>query len=101
MLRYMRAAADLPQRDVKDCCVDMQQRIVEDYPLKSILEYFDETEIADGEKWDVVEFARLLQDLNNNTHKHSNRGYTPMEMQEILAKKKNKPIDGQANLFEV
>ena len=101
MLRYMRAAADFPQRDVKDCCVDMQQRIVEDYPLKSILEYFDETEIADGEKWDVVEFARLLQDLNNNTHKHSNRGYTPMEMQEILAKEKNKPVDGQANLFEV
>ncbi len=101
MLRYMRTAANLPQRDVKDCCVDMQQQIAEDYPLKSILEYFDETEIADGEKWDVVEFARLLQDLNNNTHKHSNRGYTPMEMQEILAKEKNKPIDGQASLFEV
>jgi len=101
MLRYMRAATNLTQGDVKDCCVDLQQLIVEDCPLKNIFKYFNEAEIADGKKWDVVEFARLFQDLNNNTHKHSNRGYTPVEMQEILAKEKNKPIDGQTSLFEV
>lgn len=101
MLRYMRAATNLPQRDVKDCCMDLQQLFVEDCPLKNILKYFDAAEIVDGKKWDVVEFARLFQNLNNNTHKHSNRGYTPVEMQEILAKEKNKPIDGQTSLFEV
>lgn len=100
MLQYLRAATDLPQGDVKDCCVDLQQLIAEDRPLKSILHYFDETVIVDGEKWDAVEFMRLIQDLNNHTHKHSNRGYTPVEMQEILTKEKNKPIDGQTSMFE-
>ena len=100
ILQYLRTATNLPQEDVKDCCMDLQQLIVEDCPLKSILEYFGETEIVDGEKWDVVEFMQLIQDLNNHTHKHSNRGYTPVEMREILAKEKHKPIDGQTSLFE-
>ena len=88
MLQYLRAATNLPKGDVKDCCVDLQRLIVEDHPLKSILKYFDETEIVDGEKWDFIEFAQLIQDLNNHTHKHSNRGFTPVEMHEILSKDK-------------
>ena len=81
--------------------MDLQQLIEEDRPLKNILQYFDETEIVDGEKWDDVEFTQLIRDLNNHTHKHSNRGYTPVEMQEILTKEKNKPIDGQTSLLDI
>lgn len=101
MLQYLRTATNLPQGDVEDCCVDLQQLIAEDRPLKNILQYFDETEIVDGEKWDAVEFTQLIRDLNNHTHKHSNRGYTPVEMQEILTKEKNKPIDGQTSLLDI
>lgn len=100
MLQYLHATTNLPQGGVKDCCVDLQQLIVEDCPLKNLLKYFDETEIVDGEKWDAVEFAQLIQDLNNHTHKHSNRGYTPVEKREILSKEKNSPIDGQTSFFE-
>ena len=101
MLQYLRTATNLPQGDVEDCCVDLQQLIAEDRPLKNILQYFDETEIVDGEKWDAVEFTQLIRDLNTHTHKHSNRGYTPVEMQEILTKEKNKPIDGQTSLLDI
>ena len=100
MLQYLRAATHLPQEGVEDCCVNLQQLMVEDCPLKSLLKYFDEAEIVDGEKWDAVEFARLIQDLDSHTHKHSNRGYTSAEMREILSKEKNSPIDGQTGLFE-
>ena len=100
MLQYMLAATNLTQGDANDCCVDLQQLIVEDCPLKNILKYFDETEIVDSEKWDFVEFAQLIQDLNNHTHKHSNRGYTPAEMREIMSKEKNRTIDGQTSLFK-
>lgn len=100
MLQYLHATTNLPQGDVKDCCVDLQQLIVKDCPLKNLLKYFDETKIVDCEKWDAVEFAQLIQDLNNHTHKHSNRGYTPVEMHEILSKEKNRPIDGQTSFFE-
>lgn len=100
MLQYLRAATTLPQKDVTDCCVDLQQLIVEGCPWKDILKYFDEAGIADGGKWDAVEFARLIQDLNDHTHMHSNRGYTPVEIREILSKEKNRPIDGQTSLFE-
>ena len=86
----------------KNCCVDLQQLIVEDCPLKNILQYFDEAEITDGEKWDFVEFAQLMQDLDNHTHKHSNRGYTPAEMRKILSKEKTAPLtDRQACLYEL
>ena len=100
MLQYLRTVTNFPQEDVVDCCVDLQQLMVEDCPWKNMLKYFDEAEIADGAKWDAVEFARLIQDLNDHTHKHSNRGYTPIEMREILSKEKNRPIDGQTSLFE-
>lgn len=100
MLQYLHATTNLPQGDVKDCCVDLQQLIVKECPLKNLLKYFDETKIVDCEKWDAVEFAQLIQDLNNHTHKHSNRGYTPVEMHEILSKEKNRPIDGQTSFFE-
>ena len=100
MLQYLHTATNLPQEDVKDCCMDLQQLIVEDCPLKNLLKYFDETEIVDVERWDAVEYAQRIQDLNNHTHKHSNRGYTPVEMREILSKEKNSPIDGQTSFFE-
>ena len=100
MLQYLRTATNLPQEDVVDCCVDLQQLMVEDCPWENMLKYFDESETANDGKWDAVEFAHLIQDLNDHTHKHSNRGYTPVEMREILAKEKHKPIDGQTSLFE-
>ena len=100
MLQYLRTATNLPQEDVVDCCVDLQQLIVEDCPWENMLKYFAESETADDGKWDAVEFAHLIQDLKDHTHKHSNRGYTPVEMREILEKEKNKPIDGQTSLFE-
>lgn len=50
---------------------------------------------------DAVEFTQLIQDLNNHTHKHSNRGYTPVEMQEVLTKERNEPIDGQTSLLDI
>lgn len=99
MLQYLRAATTLPHENLTDCCANLQQLIAEDCPLKNILQYFDEAEITDGEKWDVAEFAQLMQDLNNHTHKHSNRGYTPVEMYEIMSKEKNSSIDGQTSLF--
>lgn len=99
MLQYLRTATNLRPGEVKDWCADLQQLIVEDCPLKRILKYFAETEIVDSEKWNSAEFARLIQDLDDHTHKHCNRGHTPAEMREILSKEKNSPVDGQTSLF--
>ena len=98
-IKYLREAANLSQDDAEDYCAQLQRLIAQDCPLKNVLEYYDELQITDSKKWNNGEFGQLFLDLNNNTLKYSNRGYSNAELKELLEQEKHKPINGQTNLF--
>ena len=54
--------------------------IVIDAPLREVLAIAGSEGLTFDGHWELGEFVALYQELNNNTHKHANRGHTPNEL---------------------
>ena len=80
MIRYLRRLASALPASAEDYCNCIQSIIVIDAPLQEVLNILKEDGLTTHKNWDLEEFAALYQNLNNHTHKHSNRGYTPDEL---------------------
>ncbi len=104
MIRYLRrraAALSMPPEDFCDC---LQLMAVIDASLQDVVNVVESEGLTFNQNWDIGEFAALYQDLNNTTHKHVNRGYTPDELfaQSDRGRKlaeRNAPL-GQLSLFD-
>lgn len=80
MLKYLRrrqASLSLP---AEVFCTALQDLIVVDAPMQEVINIVESEGLVFNKHWDIGEFAALYQNLNNSTHKHANRGYTPDEL---------------------
>ena len=80
MLKYLRRRAASLSLPVEDFCTAIQEIIVIDAPMQEVINIVEAEGLTFNKHWDIGEFAALYQNLNNSTHKHSNRGYTPDEL---------------------
>lgn len=80
MIDYLRRREKSLTMDAEDFCDCIQSIIVIDAPLQEALRLAGEEGLIFNSKWDIGEFASLYQNLNNHTHKHTNRGHTPDEL---------------------
>lgn len=104
MIQYLRRRAGALVMPPEDFCNCLQTLAVIDTPLQDTFNVVESAGLIFNRKWDVGEFAALYQDLNNATHKHANRGYTPDELfaQSDRGRKlaeRNAPLD-QLSLFD-
>ncbi len=80
MLKYLsRRSKDL-SLSPEEFCIALQSIIVIDVPMKEVLAISESEGLTFDKYQDIGEFAALYQNLNNSTHKHANRGYTPDEL---------------------
>ena len=80
MLKYLRRRAASLSLSVETFCTCIQEIIVIDAPMQEVINIVESEGLVFNKHWGIGEFAALYQDLNNNTHKHANRGYTPNEL---------------------
>lgn len=80
MIEYLRRRAASIFLEPEVFCTALQDIIVIDIPVREMVDMVEEEGLVFNKKWSIEEFLRLYQDLNNNTHKHANRGYTPNEL---------------------
>lgn len=80
MLKYLQRRAASLSLPVEDFCTAIQEIIVIDAPMQEVINIVESEGLVFNKHWDIGEFAALYQNLNNSTHKHSNRGYTPDEL---------------------
>ena len=104
MLKYLRRRAAKLTLPVEDFCTAIQEIIVIDAPLQEVVNIVEAEGLTFNKHWDIGEFAALYQNLNNSTHKHSNRGYTPDELfamsdRGIKLAERIAPV-GQMSLFD-
>ena len=84
-------------------CCGIQNLSVMDAPLREVLDITASEGLTFDKHWDIGEFVQLYQNLNNHTHKHVNRGHTPVELTEALdglRQKGKKEAEGQISLFD-
>ena len=80
MIAYLRRRQAGLTMDAEDFCGCIQSILVIDAPLQEAVRLAGEEGLVFDKKWSVGEFAMLYQNLNNHTHKHTNRGHTPDEL---------------------
>lgn len=80
MLNYLRRRSGSLSLPVDTFCTCIQEIIVIDAPMQEVINIVESEGLVFNKHWDIGEFAELYQNLNNNTHKHANRGYTPDEL---------------------
>lgn len=103
MTEYLRRRESSLSRTPEDFCAGIQDLIVIDAPLREVLNITASEGLTFDKHEDIGEFASLYQELNNHTHKHSNRGHTPAELTAVVGNAKNekkKPPMGQMSLFD-
>lgn len=76
-----------------------------DVPLREVLNILKVDGLTSRKNWDLEEFSELYQDLNNHTHKHSNRGNTPDDLfaqsvRGLQLRKRLAPTKNQMSFFE-
>ena len=104
MLKYLRRRAAKLTLPVEDFCTAIQDIIVIDAPMQEVVNIVEAEGLTFNKYQDIGEFAALYQNLNNSTHKHSNRGYTPDELfamsdRGIKLAERIAPV-GQLSLFD-
>ena len=104
MLKYLRRRAAKLTLPVEDFCTAIQDIIVIDAPMQEVVNIVEAEGLTFNKHWDIGEFAALYQNLNNSTHKHCNRGYTPDELfamsdRGIKLAERIAPV-GQLSLFD-
>lgn len=104
MLKYLRRRQGSLSLPAEDFCTAIQEIIVIDAPMQEVINIVESEGLVFNKHWDIGEFAALYQNLNNSTHKHANRGYTPDEMFAMSDKGKKlaerlTPL-GQISLFD-
>ena len=104
MLKYLRRRAAKLTLPVEEFCTAIQEIIVIDAPMQEVVNIVEAEGLTFNKYQDIGEFAALYQNLNNSTHKHSNRGYTPDELsvrsnRGIKLAERIAPV-GQMSLFD-
>ena len=80
MIDYLRRREKSLTMDAEDFCDCIQSIIVIDARMQDVVDIVEKEGLVFNSKWDIGEFASLYQNLNNHTHKHTNRGHTPNEL---------------------
>ena len=80
MIQYLQRRAARLSMPPEDFCTCIQEIIVIDAPMQEVVNIVEAEGLVFNRQWDIGEFARLYQKLNNSTHKHANCGYTPDEL---------------------
>ena len=80
MIDYLRRREKSLTMDAEDFCDCIQSIIVIDARMQDVVDLVEKEGLVFNSKWDIGEFASLYQNLNNHTHKHTNRGHTPNEL---------------------
>jgi len=80
MIDYLRCREKSLTMNAEELCDCIQSILVIDAPLQEAVRLAGEEGLVFNSKWDIGEFANLYHNLNNHTHKHTNRGYTPDEL---------------------
>ncbi|MBQ2854845.1 MAG: SEC-C domain-containing protein, partial [Oscillospiraceae bacterium] len=80
MIDYLRRREKSLTMDAEDFCDCIQSIIVIDARMQDVVDIVEKEGLVFNSKWDIGEFASLYQNLNNHTHKHTNRGHTPDEL---------------------
>lgn len=91
MRKYLQAIMD--SQDVEMVLLELQEMIEVDMGIEDILDVLSEEGLQFENKREFNTFLSLYQDLNNHTRKCVNRGYTPVELCQIM------PIAGQMSMF--
>ena len=104
MIKYLHRRATKLSMPPEDFCTAIQEIIVIDAPMQEVINIVEAEGLVFNKHWDIGEFAALYQKLNNSTHKHANRGYTPDELfalsdRGIKLAERNAPV-GQMSLFD-
>ena len=104
MLKYLQRRSAKLSLPVDDFCTCIQEIIVIDAPMQEVVNIVESEGLTFNKHWDIGEFAALYQNLNNSTHKHANRGYTPDELfamsdRGIKLAERIAPV-GQMSLFD-
>ena len=104
MIKYLRRRATKLSMSPEDFCTCIQEIIVIDAPMQEVVNIVESEGLTFNKHWDIREFAALYQKLNNSTHKHANRGYTPDELfamsdRGIKLAERIAPV-GQMSLFD-
>ena len=104
MIKYLRRRATKLSMSPEDFCTAIQEIIVIDAPMQEVVNIVESEGLTFNKHWDIREFAALYQNLNNSTHKHANRGYTPDELfamsdRGIKLAERIAPV-GQMSLFD-
>ena len=86
-----------------DYCSCIQELLVIDARMQVIMDFIEEDNISFDRPGDFEEFANLLMNLNNHTHKHCNNGHTPDELfhehTRTLPHTARKVSDAQISIF--
>ena len=104
MIAFLRPlSAGLPL-SAADYCNCIQSVITINVRFQELLNLLIDEGLTEKKQWDLAKFLELYRNLNKNTHKYANRGYTPdelvrMEQQGWPAVKKSAPA-GQLYMFE-
>ena len=104
MLKYLQRRSAKLSLPADDFCTCIQEIIVIDAPMQEVVNIVESEGLTFNKHWDIGEFAALYQNLNNSTHKHANRGYTPDELfamsdRGIKLAERIAPV-GQMSLFD-
>lgn len=78
MEKYLRTKKELKWPD--ETLLGIQTMIEIDFSIGEVIAVLEDEGLVFQNISDVEEFMRLYQALNNNSRKHSNRGYTPSEL---------------------
>lgn len=104
MIAFLRPLSSGLPLSAAEYCGCIQSVIVIDAPIQEVLRLLIDEGLTKKKQWDLAKFAALFQELNNNTYKHANRGYTPDELfcmeQKGWPEAKRKAPAGQLTLFE-
>lgn len=102
MIAFLRPLSSGLPLSAAEYCGCIQSVIVIDAPIQEILTLMIDEGLTRKKQWDLAKFAALFQELNNNTHKHANRGYTPDELFRMREQgwAARKVPAGQLTLFE-
>ena len=104
MIQYLRQFSSLLPVSAEEYCSLIQSAIVIDAPLQAVLSRLIKDGLTSHKNWDLGDLSMLYQDLNNHTHKHANRGYTPKELCLLLGQgqklKKQQSLPDQLCLFD-
>ena len=103
MIKYLRRNEKRLSLPAEDFCSCIQDLISVDARLQDILAVASSEGLVFNSQKDVEEFILCYQNLNNHTHKHTNRGHTPEEMFAISNQTKGRGYGietGQMKLFD-